>query len=135
MTQPRVRITEYLDVDIDTEMWHCHVCERELVSARENYKHGLVVAERDPHEIYPPVYKDADWQLTVAPGFGVFVEFYCPGCGTLVETELLPDGYPPTHDIELDLDVLIAKVKAERAAAPVSSAPPTAREQATVPSL
>lgn len=36
----------------------------------------------------------------------MLVEFYCPGCGTLVETEALPPGHPPTHDIELDLDNL-----------------------------
>ncbi len=110
MSESRVRITEYLDVDLATEKWCCHVCSRDLISARENYKRGLVVAERDPQSIYPPVYPDADWPLTVVPGYGVFVEFYCPGCGTLVETELLPEGYPPTHDIELDIDALKAKV-------------------------
>jgi len=34
------------------------------------------------------------------------VEFYCPGCGTQVETEYLPPGHPITHDIEIDLDTL-----------------------------
>jgi acetone carboxylase gamma subunit len=43
----------------------------------------------------------------------VFVEFYCPGCGTMVENELLPPGYPPTHDIELDIDALKARHRAE----------------------
>ena len=116
MNESRIRITEYLDVDLDRELWCCHVCGRDLVSARENYKQGCVVAERDPQTIYPPVYPDADWPLTVAPGYGVFVEFYCPGCGTMVENELLPEGYPPTHDIEIDIDVLKTKVARERAA-------------------
>jgi acetophenone carboxylase len=34
------------------------------------------------------------------------LEFYCPGCGTQVETEYLPPGHPITHDIEIDIDRL-----------------------------
>jgi acetophenone carboxylase len=34
------------------------------------------------------------------------VEFYCPGCGTQIETEYLPPGHPITHDIEIDLEAL-----------------------------
>jgi acetophenone carboxylase len=122
MNENSVRITEYLDIDVGTEMWCCHVCARALVSARENYKCGCVVAERDPQEIYPPVFPTGDWQLTVAPGYGTFVEFYCPGCGTMVENELLPEGYPPTHDIEVDVDALKAKVAGERGSATAGDA-------------
>ncbi|MCZ7526703.1 MAG: acetone carboxylase subunit gamma [Acidimicrobiia bacterium] len=107
----RVRITEYLDIDVDREMWVCHVCDHELISAREMYKKGCVVHERDPKEIYPPIYEGAEFPLTVAEGYGVFVEFYCPGCGTMIENELLPEGYPPTPDIQIDLEALKAKVK------------------------
>lgn len=109
----RVRITEYLDVDVDTDMWHCHVCGQQLIGAAENYKKGCLVYERDPKEIYPPIFPDTEFNLSVAEGYGVFVEFYCPGCGTMVENELLPEGYPPTHDIELDLRALKAKLKGQ----------------------
>ena len=109
----KVRITEYLDIDLESETWHCHVCRHALAAARDNYKRGCLVYERDPNEIYPPIYKDAEFTLGVADGYGVFVEFYCPGCGTMIETELLPEGYPPTHDIELDLDALKAKQATE----------------------
>jgi acetone carboxylase gamma subunit len=34
------------------------------------------------------------------------LEYYCAGCGTMVETEYLPPGHPPLHDIELDIDAL-----------------------------
>jgi hypothetical protein len=37
------------------------------------------------------------------------IEFYCPGCGTMVETEYLPPGHPITNDIELDIDAMKAK--------------------------
>ena len=46
-----VRITEYLDIDLESERWCCHVCGRDLAAARENYKVGCVVYERDPKEI------------------------------------------------------------------------------------
>jgi len=26
MTVERLRVTEYLDLDLDDEGWHCHVC-------------------------------------------------------------------------------------------------------------
>ncbi|HSD11877.1 MAG TPA: acetone carboxylase subunit gamma, partial [Candidatus Binatia bacterium] len=34
------------------------------------------------------------------------LEYYCPGCGVQMETEYLPPGHPPTHDIEFDIDDL-----------------------------
>ena len=109
----RVRITEYLDIDLGTETWCCHVCGAELGSARDNYKKGCLVNERDPEEIHPPIFgregMESEWTLSVAKGYGVFVEFYCPGCGTMVENELLPEGFPPTWDIQLDLDALKAR--------------------------
>lgn len=104
-----VRITEYLAIDLDTERWICHKCEQDLVDARENYKKGCLVYERDPAEVYPPIFPDQTWTGTTREGYGTFIEFYCPGCGTNLETELLPDGFPPTHDIELDIDALKAK--------------------------
>lgn len=115
-TQPTgrlVRVTEYLDVDLDRELWCCHVCGWALIDAAENYKRGCLVHERDPSEIYPPVYREGDYRLTVADGYGLFIEFYCPGCGTMVENELLPEGYPPSHDIQLDIEALKAKHKDE----------------------
>ncbi len=105
----KVRTTEYLDIDLDKGTWVCHVCGHTLISATENYKRGCLVRERDPDEIMPPIYPSDEFNLGVAKGYGVFVEFYCPGCGTMVENELLPVGYPPTHDIEVDLEVLKAK--------------------------
>jgi acetophenone carboxylase len=104
-----VRMTEYLDIDLRSGMWRCHVCQRELIAASDNYKKGCVVYERDPKEIFPPVFPNAEFNLSVAEGYGTFVEFYCPGCGTMIENELLPEGYPPTYDIEPDLDALRAK--------------------------
>ena len=38
------------------------------------------------------------------------VEFYCPQCGTQVDTEYLPPGHPITHDIEIDIDKLQQRI-------------------------
>lgn len=104
----RRRITEYLDIDLEAETWVCNRCDREIVSARENYKHGCLVYDRDPQEIHPPEI-EGDFTFSPDPEWMRFVEFYCPGCGTLLETEPLPPGHPITHDIELDVDRLKEK--------------------------
>lgn len=110
--EKRVRITEYLEVNLETEMWHCHNCGRELISARENYKKGCLVRERDPREIYHPVVEE---RFTFAPDpeWCRIVEFYCPSCATMIENESLPPGHPITADIELDLVKLKERYREE----------------------
>ena len=104
----KVRITEYLDIDVDEEMWCCNRCEVSLISARENYKKGCLVFGRDPTEVYQSVTKE---QLDYRPDpkWCKYVEYYCPECGTLMEVDVLPPGHPIIHDIELDIDKLKAK--------------------------
>ena len=103
----KVRITEYLRINLDTEQWECR-CGRELGCARDNYKRGLLVYDRDPREIHKPLLDPARYSRTYSPdpGWCRILEYYCPDCGTLVETEYLPPGHPPLHDIELDIDAL-----------------------------
>jgi acetophenone carboxylase len=102
------RITEYLDIDLDQEMWCCNRCGKELVSARENYKRGCLIYDRDPTTIYDPVVTE-EYNFSADPNWMRVVEFYCPGCGALMEVENIPPGHPLTHDIELDIDALKAK--------------------------
>ena len=59
MTTTRIRFTEYLDLDLDAELWRCNRCDAELVSARRPYKEGCLVHERDPREIHPPLIEGA----------------------------------------------------------------------------
>ncbi|TDU28012.1 acetophenone carboxylase [Panacagrimonas perspica] len=106
----RIRFTEYLDLDIDRELWLCHTCDHALISARENYKKGCLVAERDPREIHAPVLEGA-YSFSPDPDWSRIVEFYCPECGRQIETEYLPPGHPITHDIELDVDSLKKRLK------------------------
>jgi acetone carboxylase, gamma subunit len=104
-THNRIRITEYLDLDINREQWLCNRCSHLLGSARENYKKGCLIYDRDPREIHPPIVS-GDFNFSPDPLWVRIVEFYCPGCGTQIETEYLPPGHPLTHDIELDIDKL-----------------------------
>lgn len=102
------QITEYLDIDLDKESWCCHVCGRELISARENYKKGCLVYARNPGEVYQPLVEE-EFTFSPDPNWVRIVEFYCPGCGIMVENEVLPLGHPITHDIELSLEKLKEK--------------------------
>ena len=108
MMSEKVQITEYLDIDLGKEMWCCNRCGRELTSARENYKKGCLVYERNPHDIWNPIV-EGPFSWSPDPEWVAVVEFYCPGCGIMVENELLPLGHPITHDIELDIDKLKEK--------------------------
>ena len=51
----KLRITEYLDIDLERELWCCNRCGAALVGARENYKHGCLVAERPLEEVHLPL--------------------------------------------------------------------------------
>ena len=51
-----------------------------------------------------------DYTFSPNPVWIRILEFYCPGCGTQLETEYLPPGHPITHDIEVDIDSLKARL-------------------------
>lgn len=99
----RRKITEYIDLDLDKEVWVCNKCDHELNSAKENFKLGCLIYDRDPSEIHQP-HLEGEHTFSPDPNWVRLVEFYCPSCGTLVETEILAPGHPITHDIELDIN-------------------------------
>lgn len=107
----QVLITEYLRIDLDTEQWQCRRCNHVIGPARELYKEGTLVYHRDPREIHPPLLDPAKYAKTFAPDpeWCAILEYYCPGCGTLIETEYTVPGHPPVRDLELDIDALKAQ--------------------------
>jgi acetophenone carboxylase len=109
-TQNHLRVTEYLDLDLDREQWMCNRCGHALGSARDNYKKGCLVHDRDPHEIHPAIVPGS-FSFSPDPLWVRIVEFYCPDCGTQVETEYLPPGHPITHDIEIDVEQLKERLR------------------------
>jgi acetone carboxylase, gamma subunit len=104
-TDNHIRVTEYLFLDVASERWICQRCGHDLGSARENYKKGCLLYDRDPREVHPPLVS-GEFNFSPDPLWVRIVEFYCPGCGAQVETEYLPPGHPITWDIEFDLDSL-----------------------------
>ena len=102
----RVRITEYLDADLAAETWACNRCARQLGPLARSYKESCLLRDRDPREIHLPVGSDPEFNFSFDPEWIRIVEFYCPGCGTMIENEYLPPGHPLTWDIELDIEDL-----------------------------
>ena len=62
----RLRFTEYLDLDLDEEVWRCNRCDAVLTSARHLYKQGCLVYDRDPREIHPPLI-EGDYTFSPIP--------------------------------------------------------------------
>ncbi len=108
--ESRIRVTEYLDLDIEQELWLCNRCGHEIRPARENYKKGCLLYDRDPREIHPPLVS-GEFNFSPDPLWVRIVEIYCPGCGAQIETEYLPPGHPITWDIEIDLDSLKERLR------------------------
>jgi acetophenone carboxylase len=104
-TSNRIRVTEYLVADLTTNRWRCFRCDAEIADLESNYKTGTMVRARDPHEIHDPGF-DGAYTFAPDPDWAQIVEFYCPGCYTMIETEYLPPGYPLTHDIDLNTEAL-----------------------------
>lgn len=105
-----VQVTEYLVVDVAEKRWRCARCEADLGPASRPYKHGLLLYDRDPSEIFEPKL-EGEYTFAPDPGWCRIVEFYCPGCGTQVETEYLPPGHPISNDIELDVEQLAERAR------------------------
>jgi acetone carboxylase gamma subunit len=70
----RLRVTEYLDLDLEDEGWYCHVCGNGFGSARGNYKEGCLIHERDPREIHRPII-EGEYTFAPDPEWVRIVEF------------------------------------------------------------
>ena len=107
----KVLMTEYLRIDLDAEQWECRVCNHVIGSAHHSYKEGLLVHDRDPREIHPPIIDPERYKFTFSPDpeWVRILEYYCPGCGTQVETEYAIPGHPPLHDMQPDLAAMRAQ--------------------------
>jgi acetophenone carboxylase len=106
----KIRVTEYLDLDVELEKWFCNRCGHELGPGRQSYKRGCLLYDRDPREIHPALVS-GEYNFSPDPMWVRIVEIYCPSCGVQIETEYLPPGHPLTWDIEIDLDRLKQRLK------------------------
>jgi acetophenone carboxylase len=104
--EPRLRLTETLDLDVPGGRWLCNRCDGDLGPAERNYKEACLLLARHPAEIHEPFVGEPAYSFTPDPEWCAVVEVYCPSCGVLMDTEYLPPGHPLTHDVEIDLAAL-----------------------------
>ena len=105
----RIRMTEHLDLDVEEEMWHCHRCGRALIWARENYKKGCLLYNRDPREIHRPLLEGTYTFPPTRPGFASSSSTARPAAHRSRPSICRP-GHPITYDLELDIDSLKARL-------------------------
>ena len=75
----------------------CRNCDEQICDGDENYKrHSLArtmpLEQAGPHINNPSEYVDDELE---------FRQFYCPGCGTLLENETILSDLDPIHDKQL----------------------------------
>jgi acetone carboxylase, gamma subunit len=103
-------------------------CGQEFGDWRENWKLRALIYSRDTREKLEEIYPGA---RCPDPEWCEIREFYCPGCGTQLEVESVPPGYPITFDFLPDLDAFyeqwIGQPLPERIAAEDRSATVTRR--------
>lgn len=105
----KLRVTEYLDLDLDQDKWCCNKCSAVLNDADKNYKEACLIHEKNPKEVHQPIVEE-EYNFSPDPNWVRIIEFYCPSCGAQMETEYLPPGHPLTYDIEIDVPALKARL-------------------------
>jgi N-methylhydantoinase B len=95
------RITDNLEVRKENGSLHtaCAKCAADLGPVRENYKDHAVRADNEITAANPNV---GDWRRYIDER-PVFRQFFCPGCGALLENEIAREGDPVLRDVELDM--------------------------------
>jgi acetone carboxylase gamma subunit len=76
-------------------------CGQEFGPYTENWKLRALIFVRDTEELLEELYPGPK---ACDPKLQELREFICPGCGTLLEVEAVPPGYPITFDFLPDLE-------------------------------
>ena len=97
----KARISDNLTVrrEADGLRTACAKCAADLGSIRDNYKDACVLEEHDIGASNPNI---GDWRRYIDDR-PVFRQFFCPGCGALIENEIARESDPVLRDIELHL--------------------------------
>jgi N-methylhydantoinase B len=108
-----LRITENLRIRLDRGEPHycCAKCDADLGPARDNYKDHCL------REIHPvcdatPLAGDPARFINETPEFR---QFFCPGCGALIENEIAVSTDPVLRDIEIVPDQRLFRSEQEAA--------------------
>lgn len=94
-----LRASEYVAVRMDGNRPHltCSRCATDLGPTSGNYKAGCI-REDNPINSSNPHARDPGRFIDAVP---VFRQFFCPGCGGLIENEIAISDEPLLVDIEL----------------------------------
>ncbi len=94
-----VRLTDNIDLRRERNGLHlaCAKCAADLGSVRDNYKDHCVRRESDVGTANPNI---GDYRRYIDDR-PVFRQFFCPGCGALIENEIALAVDPVLRDIEL----------------------------------
>ena len=97
-----MQVTDNLLVRMDGGTPHhcCAKCDADLGPTSENYKDHCV-REDNPIAAANPLVGDPRRYIDDEP---VFRQFFCPGCGALVENEIAVAADPVLHDIDVIAD-------------------------------
>jgi N-methylhydantoinase B len=77
--------------------WSCRHCYTDLGSAKENYKNGCARHDAPITTANPNI---GDWKRYVDEE-PIFRQFFCPGCGHLIENEIARRSDPLLEDIQI----------------------------------
>ena len=89
-----MRIHEYREIDENKNI-RCLKCGNSFCEATKNYKEYALKTEVAGKKLGKHFVQD--------PIFVVYHEYYCPGCTTLLDVDVLPRGEPPLWDIQIKL--------------------------------
>ncbi len=108
-----VRITEALLLRLDGKTPHhcCAKCDSDLGPAADNYKDHCL-RQDNPIQASSPLVGDPRRYIDAEP---VFRQFFCPGCGTLIENEIAVTTDPVLRDIEVLADDRLFESRPEAA--------------------
>jgi N-methylhydantoinase B len=90
------QLDHHLAVD-DADRILCRTCGHVLGSAERNFKEGAVMKERPIQDANPLI---VDPSLFIDDEV-VFRQYFCPGCATLLENEVVLASTPPIWDKQL----------------------------------
>ena len=81
------------------------VCGHEYGDYRQNWKMKALIYVRDDEEKYKELYPGVPEEFRMPDTrWSHLREYYCPGCGSLLQVEYAVPGYPIVHDFLPDIE-------------------------------
>ena len=102
-----MKISEYIELNVDARTISCTECGEQICHASENYKEHAVLYERPIGDANPAFLPPTE-VLEGARDIDLR-QFCCPNCATLLDSEVAQSDAEILHDIDLDVDRLASQ--------------------------